>query len=195
MNKETEMKLYKALGVEYFRKGAFALEKFIHKRDNRKNRNYHIENTTNSESTDKFRKFFYYNGNIHVRNLIKGGLLLTGLILFNITPFVTIPLTLLLLKDTYCVMLQRYNWLRVSIYEEKLKKRENKKVLSIKEKCYDENILKNVKEKEELLKNIKALRMYLVNNYVEVDTVNSNIKYMSSLLNLEEDTSLKRGKK
>lgn len=192
MKKETEMKIYKALGVEYFRKGAFMLEKLIHKNDNKKNRNYHVENTTNSEGVDKFKKFFYYNGNIHLRNLVRGSLVLTGLIVFNVTPLVIVPLSIWLLKDTYCVMLQRYNWLRVSIYEDKLKEREKRKVDKVKDNCYNDETIRKIKEKEELLKSIKALRECLVNSYTDVNLVNESINEVDILLNSEDNVTLTR---
>ena len=112
-----ELKLYKFLGVELFRKLVFKLEKFIHRKDGGKNINYHVEKN-NVDNYKSFKKYLYYNGNIHVRNVLKEmGTLLVLLMFFN-----KIAMAILLadiLKNLYCVMLQRYNYIRINQYVDK----------------------------------------------------------------------------
>ena len=64
-----EVKIYKKIGIEKFKKLTLYLEKKIHKKDKGQNINYHPKKLTKG-SIKKFRKFFYYNGFIHSRNLI-----------------------------------------------------------------------------------------------------------------------------
>lgn len=125
-NRKIETKIYELLGIKQFRKAVFKLEKIIHRKDKGKNTNYHIQNNS-IESIEEFKKYLYYNGSIHAKNLIKGIPLLTLMCLFNCR---VLPITLLsawLVKDAYCVMLQRYNWIKLSEKEALLKERQEKK--------------------------------------------------------------------
>ena len=44
------------------------------------------------------------------------------------------------LKDAYCVMLQRYNWIRITRHEEKLKARERKRIDKVKSNIDKEKV-------------------------------------------------------
>lgn len=112
--KKLELKIYEFLGVKQFKKAVFMLEKIIHKRDKGKNINYHIKNSNDRESVDSFKKYLYYNGFIHTKNLITGIPIIVFAILCGQNLLFLIPLILFLIKDVYCVMLQRYNWLKIS---------------------------------------------------------------------------------
>ena len=69
MSKEkVELSIYEKLGIKKFRKMVFLLEKIIHKKDKGKNRNYHLDGFGVS-SIENFKKFIYYNGTIHVKNI------------------------------------------------------------------------------------------------------------------------------
>ena len=129
---DLELKIYKALGVKHFRNLAFKLEKLIHIKDKKKNINYHINDCKDLVSVDKFKKYLYYNGFIHVKNLIFGSVGLALMIILNASIVPVIALSTLLLKDAYCVMLQRYNWIRITRHEEKLKARERKRIDKVK---------------------------------------------------------------
>lgn len=108
-----EQKVYQLLGVELFRKMVFGLERLIHWKDGGKNVNYHIARNRLSD-TEKFVKFLFYNGSIHVRNLVYAGVYGLMRILFG-DQFHLIDVLVLInaVKDIYCVMLQRYNYLRI----------------------------------------------------------------------------------
>ena len=65
---EVELKVYRWLGVCYFQKMVFMLEKFIHRKDKGKNQNYHF--VSNSvEPVEQFVKYLFFNGSIHFRNI------------------------------------------------------------------------------------------------------------------------------
>ena len=133
---ELELKIYRKLGVKKFRALTFKLEKIIHKKDKKQNHNYHIlpnnevfsKNCTIDEM-EEFKKKLYYNGSIHVKNLI---LLLVSsifILLFNrISNYFLIANLLFGIKDAYCVMLQRYNYIRINQTIRKKKNRIKAKI-------------------------------------------------------------------
>ena len=187
-----ELKIYQFLGVKQFRALTFKLEKLVHIKDKKQNHNYHINpdsgksliNCTIDEMED-FKKKLYYNGSIHVKNLIF--LAITSLVILIVPTFNKYLLILnlvLAIKDAYCVMLQRYNYIRISNTIDKRKCRLKSKVekttnqivkqdnleitkfnsmsvdkilLSAKT---DENISFDINDKEQLYQ----LREFLINN-------------------------------
>lgn len=97
------------------------LEHLIHRKDKGQNVNYHLP-YNNVDSMDKFMKYLFYNGSIHARNITGIGIyfvikLCIGKSFFWIDGF----LILLMIKDIYCVMLQRYNYLRIKQRKVRLK--------------------------------------------------------------------------
>lgn len=114
---KVEMRIYEMLGVKLFQKMTFILEKIIHRKDGGQNQNYHF-NKNSSDKADLFIKFLFYNGIIHVRNLIFLGIYFTIKILFFSIKFYDALFVISGIKDIYCVMLQRYNFLRIKKYIE-----------------------------------------------------------------------------
>lgn len=132
MTEKTEMRIYEFLGVKFFRKLVFSLEKLIHRRDHGLNINYHIPRIEVG-ALDAFIKYLFYNGMIHARNIVFFVFYLLLKILFRWDfKIFDIILSLLAVKDIYCVMLQRYNMLRIRYCKEiLLKRRERKKEQNI----------------------------------------------------------------
>lgn len=183
---DLELKIYKTLGVKHFRNLAFKLEKLIHIKDKKKNINYHINDCKDLVSVDKFKKYLYYNGFIHVKNLIFGSVGLALMIILNASIVPVIALSTLLLKDAYCVMLQRYNWIRITRHEEKLKARERKRIdkvkASIDKEKVEEVITNNKVNREELIREIQALRNYLNSCNKGVEEVGSSLDSIQEML-------------
>ena len=183
---DLELKIYKALGVKYFRNLAFKLEKLIHIKDKKKNINYHINDCKDLVSIDKFKKYLYYNGFIHVKNLIFGSVGLALMIILNASVVPVIDLSTLLLKDAYCVMLQRYNWIRITRHEEKLKARERKRIDKVKSNIdkekVEEVIINNKVNREELIREIQALRNYLKSCNKGVEEVGPSLDSIQEML-------------
>lgn len=116
------MRIYELLGVKLFRKLVFWLEKLIHRKDKGLNINYHIPRKEIS-AMDAFIKYLFYNGSIHARNLLFFLVyVLAKLLLGWSFRMYDIVICLLAVKDLYCVMLQRYNYLRISLYKTRLAK-------------------------------------------------------------------------
>lgn len=143
-----EAKVYEIFGVKVFRKGVFALEKWIHRRDNGTNINYHIA-SIDSAATKEFIKYLFYNGSIHVRNIIY--YCVFCIFRYSLFPFFhyldVIPL-ILVVKDLYCVMLQRYNYIQIQLRlprldelrKTRINRRIQKTIWAIQDEDYDDSI-------------------------------------------------------
>lgn len=175
-----ESRIYELLGIKYFKQLTFKLEKIIHKKDKGQNKNYHLKGN-GLEAIENFRKYLYYNGFIHVKNSV---FLIIGLIILGLTVGVNyylIPFILLLIKDLYCVMLQRYNWIKLNEYKEKLEQRENRKVLKEANKIKGKNFSYNLEQINTMLDELKKLKDYLTNNgTVNID--NDGYKMLSEVI-------------
>ena len=126
-----EKKTYEILGVRLFRILVFKLEKAIHHRDKGKNVNYHISNYEPG-SLDAFIKYLFYNGAIHVRNILYFAIyVLIRLIWGHGLRWFDVILFILAVKDLYCVMLQRYNYIRIN---ERKKRLEEKRKIRLQKK-------------------------------------------------------------
>ena len=176
--KKLELKIYEFLGVKQFKKAVFMLEKIIHKRDKGKNINYHIKNSNDRESVDSFKKYLYYNGFIHTKNLITGIPIIVFAILCCQNLLFLIPLILFLIKDVYCVMLQRYNWLKISEFEKKLEIRDEKKI-DLSQKNFEKKEIKiKMIEKDVssdiMIEKLQLLRSYLLEKSNDMCTIDNN---------------------
>lgn len=121
---EVELKVYRYLGICYFQKMVFMLEKFIHRKDNGKNQNYHFASNC-MEPVEQFVKYLFFNGSIHVRNMCFFVIYCAIKKCFFSFHFYDVLLLFLWVKDLYCVMLQRYNYLRMTKFSIRMKKRRN----------------------------------------------------------------------
>ncbi len=178
-NQKFEVKIYELLGIKLFKKAVFKLEKIIHRKDGKKNINYHIKNSNDMESVDNFKKFLYYNGAIHTKNLIFDIPVIILMIVFRYNLILIVPIMLWLIKDIYCIMLQRYNWLKINCFEEKLQVRKNKRIERRVEEIDKEKIKVNLEQKEidknELVAELEKMRNYLMkikseNNELHIET-------------------------
>lgn len=115
-----EMIIYEFLRVRFFQKLVFLLEKLVHIKDKKQNRNYHFNMDTYDYIND-FNKFLFYNASIHIKNICILSVYLFLRIIFGTLYTIEYILFLFLLKDIYCVMLQRYNYLRMMKFKDKQK--------------------------------------------------------------------------
>ena len=183
---KVETKINELLGIKKFKKAVFKLEKIIHRKDKGKNINYHVKDSRSKESVNSFKKFLYYNGIIHIKNLLIGIPSITIMALLNIKLIFLIPYAIFLLKDLYCVMLQRYNWIKINEFEEKLNNRQQKMIKKETEQLKIEKLntkLDNVKiDKQQMIDNLIAIRSYIINNN------NTNNQINDSIINIVEIT-------
>lgn len=122
---DLEKKIYECLGVRFFRMLVFKLEKMVHYRDKGTNINYHIAKYEPSALED-FVKYLFYNGAIHVRNIAFFVVYVILRAVFGRSiGWYDIALLILAVKDAYCVMLQRYNYIR--LYERRCRLEQRRK--------------------------------------------------------------------
>lgn len=197
---DLEMKVYEKLGVKGFKKLAFKLEKIVHRKDKGFNQNYHTaDGKCDLAGIKEFKKYYYYNGFIHVKNLAFGAIAMTTMALLHAPAIPMITLGIFLLKDAYCVMLQRYNWIRMSRTEEKLKIRERKRIEKLKEKLDKEKIEKvlekNKVNREELLRDLKNIRDFIKksgNGIMEVGSTLGTIQEILPTNNTKEEVNTEK---
>ena len=124
----TEMMIYKLLGVELFRIMVFKLEKLIHRKDGGKNDNYHIAAYDPNELS-AFIKYLFYNGTIHFRKVVFYiSYFLVHYMIVGRFCWYNYFLCVFLTKDLYCILLQRYNYLRIKERDAKLQEKRQQKI-------------------------------------------------------------------
>lgn len=108
-----EIRIYTLVGIKQFRKIVFMLEKVVHLKDKGTNINYHIARMT-PNAIVSFKKYLFYNGSIHARNILYAVIYAVFRMIFGHQVFFWDYFVLVnLIKDIYCIMLQRYNYLYI----------------------------------------------------------------------------------
>ena len=115
-NDSAEIFFYQILGIRYFQKLVFQLEKWRRRKDGGKNSNYHLYGIHYDRITRYFA-FLAYNALIHLTGLASCTVLLairrfTGT-LWEMTDWLILVAAVV---NIYCLLLQRYNFLRLNAY-------------------------------------------------------------------------------
>lgn len=108
-----EMKIYRFLGVNYFRKAILWLEKTKNHKVNKKNENYH-PSAIDIISLERHNGFLLYNAFLHSVNIffiIVYCILASIFHVYNLC--VDVIMIIMLLLNIYCIILQRMNYLRI----------------------------------------------------------------------------------
>ena len=117
--KTAEMRLYEALGIRLFRKVLFLGERLRHLCDGGRNRNYHL-NSVSPGAAAAFDGYLLWHTLLHAFAILL--LAFPFCLLRCINPCLFWPdiiLLLLLVLNLYCIMLQRYTYLRLRQVREK----------------------------------------------------------------------------
>lgn len=114
-----ELRLYRLLGVHQFRKAILWFEKIKHRKDNRKNENYH-PSSFDVFALERYNGFLLYNAFLHVVSLIFTTVyvILSTAIEFRNILF-DLCMIVLTLFNVYCIILQRNNYLKLKEYRTK----------------------------------------------------------------------------
>lgn len=224
---ELEMKIYEKLGIRIFRKMAFGLYYviwkpiyFIRERDKEERKrllkradNYNMRKGNGMQDLRDFKKMLLFNAGIHTF-LIGNAIFDFVKYMINGAPlFVNFMYTIPILLNGYCIMLQRYNQLRINKVLEKGEKVEaRKKVVLCEELKKDEFLSKvesytliNTKKKEEIpitfdeflnessLQELKSYRKSLEHsknfyNYLQENNISTSDDIM---LHIDYDRTLK----
>lgn len=199
-NKNLEMKIYELLGIKIFRKMAFTLAYIISlpkKRKmtkeewenyNNKTSNYNIGKVKDLDDVKKYKKQMYLNASIHTFGLF---LCIVDLLLGGLDAFFII----MTLINVYCIMLQRYNIIRLNKIIKKFypkyehQKEELKKELIENDKLLKEHTYKIVKENKKEINKKEVTFEELLNNssLSELKAYRESLKYFKCAETINED--------
>lgn len=86
-------------------------------KDKHTNANYHVAGFT-PRAVSAFKKYLFYNGSIHVRNIVYAVIYAVLRVIFG-QRLIGFDWLVLIhsVKDIYCVMLQRYNFLQIKNFQ------------------------------------------------------------------------------
>lgn len=115
-----ERRLYEFLGIKLFRKLALKIESFRHRKDNSRNINYHLHGGGIS-SVKSFTGYLLYNAVCHTISLsfVVAYFAITGIVGARYI-VLDISMCILLLINLYCIMLQRYTYIKIREFAERL---------------------------------------------------------------------------
>lgn len=144
----TEKRVYEFLGIRVFRRFVMQFEKLRHRKDKLHNINYHPGNMSMS-SIRSFSGYLIYNVSCHVFSLI------FVFLYFVITKivgakFIIIDILMIVLSvfNCYCIMLQRYTFIKMNAVLQKRENHRDKAILA----GIDEYYEKIEKESDNMLK-------------------------------------------
>lgn len=142
-NKNLELRIYEFLGIKIFRKMAFILMKVLNypftikmSKEQRKNFfnsiiNYRMKKGNGLQDLRDFKKMLILNASIHTYALLKLALNVIKIIIgaFSVMSTTLVVTTIIFtIINVYCIMLQRYNWVRINdVLKRHSKTEENKK--------------------------------------------------------------------
>ncbi len=153
-NKNIEMKFYELLGIKVFRKMAFFIRDIVtlpqtYKMSKEKRKktlyntasNYNIGKEKSFENIKNFKKQLFKNAGIHILALlafIPSFLKIIAGTASLSTTIITLPF---MVMNIYCIMLQRYNCIRINQLIEKMTPRYEKQKDVIKEELINKDSL------------------------------------------------------
>ncbi len=123
-----ERRLYEFLGIRLFRKLALKLESFRHRKDNSRNINYHLHGSGIS-SVKSFTGYLFYNAVCHTISLsfVAAYFAITGIVGARYI-VLDVSMCILLLINLYCIMLQRYTYIKIREFAERLVNSREKRI-------------------------------------------------------------------
>lgn len=227
-NKNIEMKFYELLGIKVFKKMAFFIRDIVTlpltfkmpKEERKKSlyntaSNYNIGKEKSFENIKKFKKQLFKNAGIHIFALLAFLPSFIKIILGTASLSTTIIVLPAMVMNIYCIMLQRYNCIRINQLIEKMTPRYEKQKDAIKEELIEKDSLllehsykiidKNEKETsvnfEDLIANasieeLKQYRNYLaylqiVNRAIQVNDLCPDKEEIDMSMPIEKNKTLK----
>ena len=114
-----ELQVYRILGIPRFRKLVLQYEKLRHRRRGGRNPNYHLQGLSMAQ-VDAFLPRLRRNVRFHCTSLALLGLFWILVFYRGISCPEAVPLTVFLLwLNLWCLMLQRYHFLRIRLLQKK----------------------------------------------------------------------------
>lgn len=108
-----EMHLYELLGIKWFKKAVLLLERIKHSKDAILNENYHPQDTSKC-TLIRFSGYLIYNAIIHITSLIFVFIYFVIMRILSLDNIVIdIFMIIVIILNLYCIMLQRYIYLKI----------------------------------------------------------------------------------
>lgn len=153
-----ELYSYEFLGVRVFRKAILSFEKIKHLQDGKRNENYHPKNSSLS-AMESFSGYLIYNSLFHIVAILL--VIVYSIIAVSLQfryTLIDIVMCTTVAFNLYCIMLQRYIYLKIKIYIAKAKIRRSNKIkecLKTTRFIFGDKDDKDLKEEFALLKKIQ----------------------------------------
>ena len=139
---ELELRIYKSIGVPQFRDLLFRIEKVRRHQSGELNHNYHLK-TTSWKSIQIYVAYLIYNSLIHVIALFMALICIALTVIYDSKLYVVYAiLACLVFFNIWCLLLQRYNYLRIKILQLKVESKQKAKKMKAANKiiqCFPEN--------------------------------------------------------
>lgn len=127
--KKIESKVYEILGVKQFRKLVLSFEAIKHRKDGLLNENYHIKGNA-LHSLESFSGYLVFNALFHVASLMLATAYYVIKFLFHAHyEWIDIPMFILVIVNLYCIMLQRYIYVKISLHINKANKKKEHQLI------------------------------------------------------------------
>lgn len=197
-DKNIEITIYKLLGIKLFRKMAcflldsiFTLFSFDIPKEKRKEylhnttNMYYLGKVNNLEDIEKFKKNLYFFTVLHLIGVLILIPNFINIIIGNTTlSFITSTFVAFGI-NSYCIMLQRYNCIRINKFIEKMKLHNKKQKEIAEKKLQQENLILNQSTYKTIDKKEKKVS---INNYdlIENATIDQLSKYHEYLTHLKK---------
>lgn len=149
-----ELRVYELLGIRLFRKAILLFEKIRHLRDGDRNENYHPKNTSLT-TIESFSGYLVYNFLFHIVSIA------LVIVYFAITIAmqvhylgIDIVMYIVVVFDLYCLILQRYIYLKFKLHSTKAREKRDTQLQKIIKKIrplLDEKDIVELQEEYELL--------------------------------------------
>ena len=126
-SQKLELGMYRKMGIRAFRDLVFTIEGWKHRKDRGKNSNYHLKRMSGSD-VSLHRAYLSYNALLHMTGIVLAGVILAARRLLSFRwGLADWGMCAAVLSNIYCIMLQRYNALRIEQYELALTARKQKR--------------------------------------------------------------------
>ena len=141
----TELKVYEKFGVKKFKEIVLKIRDILAtlflpgdskqekiEKIRNKNTNYNIGNVSKLDNVKKYKNKIFFNAGLHILSFILCLPTFSKMILGTASVFSSTVITICAILNVYCIMLQRYNYIRVSDLEKRMAPREERKKEKIK---------------------------------------------------------------
>lgn len=197
MNNNKELKIYEFLGIKYFKKFMLKFHKLLYwpislllekeqRRElyNNARDNYKIGKVSELKDIKTFKRNLYFNGSIHLILTLLNALIFIS----PLSPVMFILNLASLLINTYCVMLQRYNCIRINNMLSRCEPIEKKKQEELQRKLQtDEFIERNINHKILNFKKVTEKEITF-EEFLNTASLSQIKEYMVYLRKLKDDS-------